>query len=256
MTKWIERYRREAEDRFRRLDVLLEQMGGQPATGTPPRGSIVSTPTTATRRRSWRTRPARHPDHPGVRRTAGARVPGVHRARSGRPVARPAAAHDAHRPVRRPQRWLLSLRASRDDGSEYGFHGVFHEVRPDERIVQTFTYEGEPDGVAWRRPSKTSAAAPGSGKSLMDSIEARDSMLRSGMDHGVREGLERLDELLDRQQSDTPAARTAADEHRPSPVFTERVRGVPPDAWDNPAPCEGWAARDVVRHLVEWFPAS
>lgn len=24
---------------------------------------------------------------------------------------------------------------------------------------------------------------------------------------------------------------------------------------DNPAPCEGWLARDVVRHLVEWFPA-
>ncbi|WP_242432777.1 TIGR03086 family metal-binding protein [Streptomyces sp. Root1310] len=28
-----------------------------------------------------------------------------------------------------------------------------------------------------------------------------------------------------------------------------------PAAWDNPAPCEGWVARDVVRHLVEWFPA-
>nr|WP_222110023.1 metalloregulator ArsR/SmtB family transcription factor [Streptomyces cupreus] len=35
MTKWIERYRREAEDRFRRLDALLEQMGEQPTTGTP-----------------------------------------------------------------------------------------------------------------------------------------------------------------------------------------------------------------------------
>jgi DNA-binding transcriptional ArsR family regulator len=35
MTKWIERYRREAEDRYRRLDSLLEQMGEQPATGTP-----------------------------------------------------------------------------------------------------------------------------------------------------------------------------------------------------------------------------
>ncbi|MCL8009760.1 metalloregulator ArsR/SmtB family transcription factor [Streptomyces sp. AS02] len=34
MTKWIERYRREAEDRFRRLDVLLERMGEQPATDT------------------------------------------------------------------------------------------------------------------------------------------------------------------------------------------------------------------------------
>ncbi|MEU6256217.1 metalloregulator ArsR/SmtB family transcription factor [Streptomyces sp. NPDC047043] len=34
MTKWIERYRREAEDRFRRLDALLEQMGEQPAKDT------------------------------------------------------------------------------------------------------------------------------------------------------------------------------------------------------------------------------
>lgn len=37
--------------------------------------------------------------------------------------------------------------------------------------------------------------------------------------------------------------------------FTERVVAVPPDAWDAPAPCEGWVARDVVRHLVEWLPA-
>jgi uncharacterized protein (TIGR03086 family) len=36
--------------------------------------------------------------------------------------------------------------------------------------------------------------------------------------------------------------------------FTVRVEGVPPDAWERPAPCEGWVARDVVRHLVEWLP--
>jgi uncharacterized protein (TIGR03086 family) len=47
-----------------------------------------------------------------------------------------------------------------------------------------------------------------------------------------------------------------ADEHRSvAGVFTDRVRGVAPDAWENPAPCEGWVARDVVRHLVEWLPA-
>ncbi|WP_328828619.1 ArsR/SmtB family transcription factor [Streptomyces ureilyticus] len=34
MTKWIERYRRKAEDRFLRLDALLGQMGEQPATDT------------------------------------------------------------------------------------------------------------------------------------------------------------------------------------------------------------------------------
>jgi uncharacterized protein (TIGR03086 family) len=37
--------------------------------------------------------------------------------------------------------------------------------------------------------------------------------------------------------------------------FTERVAEVPDDAWERPAPCEGWVARDVVRHLVEWIPA-
>ncbi|MGW6461798.1 maleylpyruvate isomerase N-terminal domain-containing protein, partial [Streptomyces sp. NPDC055078] len=49
--------------------------------------------------------------------------------------------------------------------------------------------------------------------------------------------------------------RTAADEHRTvAGAFTDRVRGTGREAWDNPAPCEGWTARDVVRHLVEWFP--
>jgi uncharacterized protein (TIGR03086 family) len=38
-------------------------------------------------------------------------------------------------------------------------------------------------------------------------------------------------------------------------AFTERVRSVPDGAWENPAPCQGWVARDVVRHLVGWLPA-
>jgi uncharacterized protein (TIGR03086 family) len=37
--------------------------------------------------------------------------------------------------------------------------------------------------------------------------------------------------------------------------FTRRVEEVPPDAWTNPAPCEGWVAHDVVGHLTEWLPA-
>jgi uncharacterized protein (TIGR03086 family) len=37
-------------------------------------------------------------------------------------------------------------------------------------------------------------------------------------------------------------------------AFTDRVVAVPVGAWDNPAPCEGWVARDVIRHLVEWVP--
>ena len=37
--------------------------------------------------------------------------------------------------------------------------------------------------------------------------------------------------------------------------FTDRVNDVSNAAWENPAPCEGWVARDVPRHLVEWIPA-
>lgn len=37
--------------------------------------------------------------------------------------------------------------------------------------------------------------------------------------------------------------------------FSRRVGEVPAGAWDNPSPCEGWVARDVVRHLAEWLPA-
>ena len=45
-----------------------------------------------------------------------------------------------------------------------------------------------------------------------------------------------------------------AEEHRAiAGTFTERVRGV--RDWDAPTPVADWRARDVVRHLVERFPA-
>lgn len=48
---------------------------------------------------------------------------------------------------------------------------------------------------------------------------------------------------------------SAADNFRQvNAAFAARVHGVPDGRWDDPAPCEGWVARDVVRHLVEWLP--
>ncbi|MGY1812587.1 SRPBCC family protein [Blastococcus sp. SYSU D00820] len=85
------------------------------------------------------------------------------------------------------------------DGEEYGFHGCFHEVRPDELIVQTFTFEGFPDGVALE---KLVLEDLGNGRtrltatSLVDSFEGRDAFLASGMETGVVQGYERLDEVL------------------------------------------------------------
>ncbi|GAB3456322.1 maleylpyruvate isomerase family mycothiol-dependent enzyme [Streptomonospora sediminis] len=33
--------------------------------------------------------------------------------------------------------------------------------------------------------------------------------------------------------------------------FTRRVEGVPAGGWDADTPCEGWTARDLMRHIVE-----
>jgi len=85
------------------------------------------------------------------------------------------------------------------DGNEYGFHGSFHEVRPAELIVQTFTYEGAPDDVALERlvledlgDGRTRLTST----SLVDTFQGRDAFIASGMESGIREGYERLDELL------------------------------------------------------------
>ena len=86
-------------------------------------------------------------------------------------------------------------------GDEFGFRGCFHEVRPGELIVQTFTFEGVPDGVALEKlvfedlgGGRTRLSAT----SLVDSFEGRDAFVSSGMEQGIREGYERLDELLSR----------------------------------------------------------
>jgi uncharacterized protein YndB with AHSA1/START domain len=87
------------------------------------------------------------------------------------------------------------------DGFEAGFYGSFHEVRPAELIVQTFTYEGVPDGVALE---KLHFEDLGNGRtrlvstSLVDTFEGRDAFVASGMEVGVQEGYRRLDEILAR----------------------------------------------------------
>jgi uncharacterized protein YndB with AHSA1/START domain len=84
------------------------------------------------------------------------------------------------------------------EGAEFAFRGCFHEVRPD-RIVQTFTWEGEPDGVALETLTFEDL---GDGRtrlrtqSLCDSFEGRDAWLRSGMEVGVDQGYAKLDALL------------------------------------------------------------
>ena len=88
-----------------------------------------------------------------------------------------------------------------DDNGTYGFYGSFHEVRPDERIVQTFTFEGYPDGVALETMTFTDLGDGRTrivGTSTFESVEGRDAAMASGMEIGVNEGYEQLDELMAR----------------------------------------------------------
>lgn len=88
---------------------------------------------------------------------------------------------------------------ARRDGAEYAFRGCFHTVRED-RLVQTFTFEGWPDGVALETLTFEDL---GDGytrlraTSLCDSFEDRDGMLASGMEVGVNDGYAKLDGLLE-----------------------------------------------------------
>lgn len=80
----------------------------------------------------------------------------------------------------------------------YSFHGCFHEISPT-RLVQTFTFDGWPDGVSLETLTISDL---GDGRarlvatSLVDNFEARDQWLASGMETGMNDGYAKLDALL------------------------------------------------------------
>jgi uncharacterized protein YndB with AHSA1/START domain len=84
------------------------------------------------------------------------------------------------------------------DGTEYGFHGVFHGAQTPDGMLQTFEFEGAPGHVSLEslameeRDGRTTIRM----HSVFQSVEDRDAMLESGMETGVNEGFERLEALL------------------------------------------------------------
>lgn len=91
-------------------------------------------------------------------------------------------------------RWVSEL-----DGEQHAFRGCFHQVAP-HRLVQTFTYLGMPDHVALetlRFEELDDRTTRLHAQSLVDSFEARDAWLASGMEAGVNAGYVKLDGLLD-----------------------------------------------------------
>ncbi len=83
-------------------------------------------------------------------------------------------------------------------GDDFAFRGCFHQIT-DTRIVQTFTWEGQPDDVAletlWFEDLGNGTTRLHA-QSLVDSFEGRDAWLASGMESGVNEGYAKLDRLL------------------------------------------------------------
>jgi len=89
------------------------------------------------------------------------------------------------------------------DGNEFGFHGVVHEVLPPLRIIQTFEYEGLPESGHVAMETSLFEDLPDARtklttQSVFQTVTDRDSMLLSGMEKGVNESHERLDELIEK----------------------------------------------------------
>ena len=85
-----------------------------------------------------------------------------------------------------------------NDGIEYGFHGAFHEMS-EAAMIQTFEFEGYPGHVSL--DCMTLEELPGGRTkamihSIFQSVADRDGLIQSGMEKGVREGYERLDDVL------------------------------------------------------------
>jgi uncharacterized protein YndB with AHSA1/START domain len=85
------------------------------------------------------------------------------------------------------------------DGSVYAFRGVFHTVRENELVIQTFEFEGWPDEVSMdciRFESLDGGRSRLVDRSVFASREVLENMVASGMESGMREGYEKLDALL------------------------------------------------------------
>jgi uncharacterized protein YndB with AHSA1/START domain len=88
-------------------------------------------------------------------------------------------------------------------GNQYGFHGVYHEITAPERIIQTFEFEGLPEMGHVILSTILFEELPGNrtrviGQDVFQSVKDRDGMVQSGMEEGMNESYERMDEVLEK----------------------------------------------------------
>ena len=87
-------------------------------------------------------------------------------------------------------------------GKEFAFHGVYHEVKSPEMIIETFEFEGLPENghaalETVRFESISNSKCMVKSKSIFLSPEDRDGMMQSDMEKGIKESFDRLDDVLE-----------------------------------------------------------
>jgi uncharacterized protein YndB with AHSA1/START domain len=89
------------------------------------------------------------------------------------------------------------------DGTEVGFHGEYREVVPNERLVTSEVFEGLPEGVSEEDAAtvNTATLTEAHGRTTLTilieakSKASRDAIIESGMEDGLQDALELLEQV-------------------------------------------------------------
>lgn len=96
-------------------------------------------------------------------------------------------------------RWRYVMVAN--EGFEVAFHGTYREIVPDERVVSTELYEGVPDATEDDATVNTMTLTEMDGRTMLQTLvecpsrEIRDAIIDSGMEGGMQEAFDKLEEV-------------------------------------------------------------
>ena len=94
-------------------------------------------------------------------------------------------------------RYVMAVDCGDEPPFEVGFHGEFHEIVPNERIVSTEVFEGAPDATA----ETTTTFTEKDGRTTLEMLvqhrnkDDRDAHINSGMEGGMQESMNHLEEV-------------------------------------------------------------
>jgi len=86
------------------------------------------------------------------------------------------------------------------EGKLYAFYGVYHTTKTPELLIYTMEWEGLPNHVLidYERLIEEDSLTSCTSRLVFENMEDRDGMLRQGMEGGLKETTERIDELLEK----------------------------------------------------------